>query len=72
MHVRFSKAGCTRLCLRLAEGCAVLLSLLPQPAFQDGKDALDADADANRRHILAAEHAHQAVVPAPINPPPQH
>ena len=56
---------CVCACLRLgfADGGAVVLGLRGESALEDGEDALNADADAHRWHVLAAEHAHQAVVP---------
>lgn len=41
-----------------------LLRLRAQLGLHDGKHALDADGHAHGGHLLAAEHAHQPVVPA--------
>ena len=41
----------------------MVLGLHGESALEDGEDALNANADAHRWHVLAAEHAHQAVVP---------
>jgi hypothetical protein len=49
--------------LGLADRPVALRGLRPEALFQDRKYALYADADAHRRHVLATEHAHQAVVP---------
>ncbi len=40
------------------------LRLAPLARLQHAEHALNADAAADRRHVLAAEHAHQLVVPA--------
>ena len=55
---------CACLGVRLADAAARVGGALQQLRLQDGEHALHADADAHRRHRRAAEHAHQAVVPA--------
>lgn len=47
-----------------AELAARGLGLGAEAGLEDGEDALDADADADCRDVLAAVHADQAVVPA--------
>ena len=54
--------------LGLADPAVALGSGGPELLLKDGEDALDAQAHPHSRHLLAAEHAHQVVVPAVQDP----